>query len=324
VDLAGARVLVTGGAGYIGSVVVDALVEAGAARVVVLDDLRSGHAAAVHPLAALVRGDIGDAPLVAEVCATERIGAAIHLAASSIVGDSMRDPAAYYENNVARSLRLLDALCAERVERVVFSSSAAVYGGAGGAPLTEEAPARPESCYGETKLAIERALHWYAAAGRLRSASLRYFNAAGATERRGEAHHPETHLIPLVLEVARGRSPHLTVYGDDYPIPGGDGSCVRDYIHVADLARAHLLALSALDHRTEALYNLGSGGGESVKRVIDVAREVTGHPIPVVVGPRRAGDPAVLVASSERIQRELGWGAAPGGLPRIVEDAWRR
>jgi len=258
---------------------------------------------------------------VAALCRAERLTSAIHLAASSLVGDSMSDPAGYYENNVARSLRLLQALTAAGVERLVFSSSAAVYGEAATSPIDEGAPTAPTNCYGETKLAFERALGWHAAAGRVHYTTLRYFNAAGATARSGEAHHPETHLIPLVLQVARGGRPHVAIHGDDYPT--ADGTCVRDYVHVADLARAHLLALSALEDRTQRTYNLGSGGGYSVKQVVEAAREVTGREIPAVVGPRRAGDPAVLVASSERIRAELGWRPERGELRAVIGDAWR-
>jgi UDP-glucose 4-epimerase len=320
------RVLVTGGAGYIGSVVVEALQAAGAERIVVLDDLSKGHRNAVLSTARLVEGRIGDRALVAEVCRAERVDAAIHMAASSLVPESVRDPARYYANNVAASLALLDGLRDAGVSRFVLSSTAAVYGEPEKGPITEDFPTRPTNPYGETKLALERALAWYAAAYSLSSASLRYFNAAGATETNGEDHEPETHLIPIVLAAARGEREAVAIYGDDYPT--ADGTCVRDYVHVSDLADAHLRALDALPTEvgaagTARVYNLGTGSGYSVRQVVSVAEEVTGRAIPTLRAPRRPGDPAVLVASSEKIQRELGWRPLKQDLRVIVEDAWR-
>jgi UDP-glucose 4-epimerase len=313
------RALVTGGAGYVGSVVVEELLAAGAERVVVLDDLSKGHAPAVVAPATLVRGDIGDAALVVALCREHAIDVCVHLAARSLVGESVEKPAMYYDANVVRGLALLDALIAAGVHRVVFSSTAAVYGEPASSPITEDFATAPTNPYGDSKLAFERALAWYDRAYGVRYASLRYFNAAGATPHNGEQHDPETHLIPSVLEVARGRRAAAFVFGTDYPTP--DGTCVRDYIHVSDLARAHAMAIPALD-RGSRIYNLGCGGGYSVAEVIAMAREVTGHPIPVVESPRRAGDPAVLVASSERIRGELGWRPDKQDLRAILADAW--
>ena len=242
------------------------------------------------------------------------------MAACSLVGESMQDPARYYRNNVVAGLALLDAMRDCRVQRIVFSSTAAVYGEPAKQPVEETDPTQPTNAYGDTKLAFEHALHWYDHAFGVRYASLRYFNAAGATRQCGEVHAPETHLIPLVLQATAGTRPEVTIFGDDYPTR--DGTCVRDYIHVVDLARAHILALGILAERS-AIYNLGCGGdGYTVREVIDVAREVTGRQIPVRVGERRPGDPAVLVASSAKIQRELGWKPALQDLRAIVASAW--
>lgn len=316
------RALVTGGAGYVGSVVVEELLAAGADRVVVLDDLSKGHPGAVVSPATLVRGDIGDGPLVEQLCREEGIDVVLHMAASSLVGESVKDPAKYYGQNVRKGLAMLDALLAAGVRRLVFSSTAAVYGEPDEWPITESFPTQPTNPYGETKLAFERALSWYDQATGLRYASLRYFNAAGATERNGEDHEPETHLIPLILDVARGVRETLEVYGDDYPTT--DGTCIRDYIHVQDLARAHVLAIDGMEEHGSRIYNLGCGGdGYSVRQVVDAAREVTGRRVAVRVGPRRPGDPAVLIASSSRIREELGWEPQKQDLRTIVGDAWR-
>ena len=316
------RALVTGGAGYVGSVVVEALRDAGADRVVVLDDLSKGHEGAVVAPAELVRGDIGDGSLVERLCRAERIDVVVHMAASSLVGESVHDPAKYYRQNVTKALVMLDAMHAAGVRRLVFSSTAAVYGEPAEHPITESFPNAPTNPYGETKLAFERALGWYERATGTRFASLRYFNAAGATERNGEDHDPETHLIPIVLDVARGTREVVEIYGDDYGTP--DGTCVRDYIHVQDLARAHVLAIDGIDRLGSRIYNLGCGGdGYSVREVVDVARAVTDRPIATRIGPRRAGDPAVLVASSARIREELGWEPRKQDLATIVGDAWR-
>jgi UDP-glucose 4-epimerase len=314
------RVLVTGGAGYIGAVVVEELLAAGAERVVVLDDLSTGHAAAVMPPATLHRGDIADAKQVERLCGSEGIDAVIHLAAASIVGESMRDPSRYYRDNVTKGLALLDAVIAAGVRRFVFSSSAAVYGAPAADPITEETPTAPNNTYGETKLAFERALEWYGHAHGLRHASLRYFNAAGATARSGERHDPETHLIPIALDVAARVRSSLTIHGSDYPTR--DGTCVRDYVHVSDLARAHLLLLDAIEQGCSRFYNLGSGVGSTVAEVVEAVRTVTGRDVPTVSGPRRPGDPPRLVASSERIQRDLAWSPRKPDLQQIVADAW--
>ena len=313
------RVLVTGGAGYIGSVVAEELVKGGH-ETVVYDSLYKGHRGAVPDGAAFVRADLADGEALRRAFAEHGTEAVIHMAADSLVGESVGSPAKYYRNNVTAGLALLDAMRDSQVTRLVFSSTAAVYGEPAKQPIEEQDPTRPTNPYGETKLAFERALPWYEAAYSIRYASLRYFNAAGATRERGEQHDPESHLIPIVLQAAAGRRTHVEVYGDDYPTR--DGTCVRDYIHVVDLARAHILALSILGERS-AVYNLGCGGdGYTVREVIDVAREVTGRDVPARVGPRRAGDPAVLVASSEKIKRELGWSPEFQDLRKIVESAW--
>jgi UDP-glucose 4-epimerase len=313
------RVMVTGGAGYIGSVVTEELLAEGH-EPVVFDDLSKGHRGAVVEGAAFVRGDLADAEAVRRALAEHRVEAVVHMAAASLVGESVTDPAKYYRNNVTAGLSLLEAMRACGVARLVFSSTAAVYGEPAKQPIEETDPTAPTNPYGETKLAFERALPWYERAHGLRHVSLRYFNAAGATARCGESHDPETHLIPIVLQTAAGRRPHVEVYGDDYPTR--DGTCVRDYIHVADLARAHVLALGLLKERS-AVYNLGCGGdGYTVREVIEAARAVTGRDIAVRTGPRRPGDPAVLVASSERITRELGWRPRLQSLGEIVSSAW--
>lgn len=314
------RILVTGGAGYIGSILTEALVDRGD-EVVVYDDLSKGHRDAVVPRASFVQGDLLDVRRLDAALAG--VEAVVHMAASSLVGESVSDPGKYYRQNVVAGLALLDAMRGRRVDRLVFSSTAAVYGEPAKQPIEESDPTAPTSPYGATKLAFEEAMRWYAAAYGLRYVSLRYFNAAGASTRNGERHHPETHLVPLVLQAAAGRGPALVVYGDDWPTR--DGTCVRDYIHVEDLADAHLRALDALTGGAPSrIYNLGQGGqGYTVREVIDVAERVTGRPIPVRLGPRRPGDPAVLLASAERIHRELGWSPVRQDLGVIVESAWR-
>lgn len=313
------RVLVTGGAGYIGSVVTEQLISDGH-TVVVYDDLSKGYRDAVVEGAELVEGNLHEAGKLTNTLRENRIEAVIHMAASSLVGESVQEPAKYYHNNVVAGLVLLDAMRACDVRKMVFSSTAAVYGEPEKQPIAETDPTNPTNPYGEAKLAFERAMHWFEGAYGLRYASLRYFNAAGATEKCGEVHDPETHLIPIILQAATGKRAHVEIYGDDYPT--SDGTCVRDYIHVVDLARAHILALDVLNERS-AIYNLGCGGdGYSVREVIETARRVTRKEIPVRVGPRRAGDPAVLIASSDRIKKELGWEPQFQDLGMIVESAW--
>jgi UDP-glucose 4-epimerase len=313
------RILVTGGAGYIGSVVAEELLADGH-QVVVLDDLSKGHRRAVPEGAAFERADVGDAAAVERALLVHGVEAVVHMAAFSLVGESVTDPGKYFRNNVSAGIALLQAMTRAGVLRLVFSSTAATYGEPAKQPIEEQDPTEPTNPYGESKLAFERALRWFEGAHGLRYASLRYFNAAGASQRSGEHHDPETHLIPLVLQAAAGVRPEVVVFGEDYKTP--DGTCVRDYVHVVDLARAHVAALAILSERS-AIYNLGCGGdGYSVRQVIEIAREVTGRPIPVRVGARRPGDPAVLVASSDRIRRELGWRPRFQDLRTIVGSAW--
>lgn len=311
------RVLVAGGAGYIGSVVTSALLADGH-EVTVLDDLSTGHADAVPEGATLARVSLHDsAPVLADV----RPEAVLHLAAKSLVGVSQQRPEEYWDTNVAGSLALLEAMRAVGCRRIVFSSTAATYGEPEQVPIREDAPTRPTNTYGATKLAVDAMLTSYAVAHSFAAVSLRYFNVAGAAFGRGERHVTETHLIPLALQVATGTRESLTVFGEDYPTP--DGTCIRDYIHVEDLSDAHLLALDAPSPGEHRIYNLGNGFGFSVQQVVDAAREVTGHPIPVVVGERRAGDPAQLVAASDKIRAELGWMPKHTDLVGIVRDAWQ-
>ncbi|HEU4432166.1 MAG TPA: UDP-glucose 4-epimerase GalE [Pyrinomonadaceae bacterium] len=314
------RVLVTGGAGYIGSVVTEELVNDGH-EVVVYDNLVKGHRQAVVPGATFVNGDLLDAGALRQTLKDHRIEAVIHMAAYSLVGESCEHPSKYYQNNVVASLVLLDTMRECDVSRIVFSSTAATYGEPLSQPIYETAPNNPTNPYGETKLAFERAMHWAERAHGLRYVSLRYFNAAGASENCGEDHDPESHIIPIALQAAAGKRPHVEIYGDDYPTP--DGTCLRDYIHVIDLARAHILALGAMSNRSR-IYNLGCGGsGYSVREVIETARLVTSKDIPVRIGPRRAGDPATLIASSDKIKSELGWQPQYQDLRVIIESAWR-
>jgi UDP-glucose 4-epimerase len=317
------RVLVTGGAGYVGSVSVERLIEAGH-EVVVLDDLTTGHRESVPATASLEVGSYGDADLMDRLLERAQVDAILHCAARSLVGESTRDPARYYRDNVAGGIALLEAARQARVGRVVFSSTAAVYGIPDATPIPEDAPLRPINTYGETKRTFEGALRFYGEAYGLRSVSLRYFNVAGATERNGELHDPETHLIPNVLRAAETGEP-ITLFGDDYPTP--DGTCIRDYIHVADLADAHLAALEATapdDDRTDAalVCNLGIGAGFSVRQVVDAAAAVVGRPLPQSMGPRRAGDPPVLVAAPDRAHSVLGWTASRPTLEAMIGSAW--
>jgi UDP-glucose 4-epimerase len=313
------RVLVTGGAGYIGSATVAALVAAGD-EVTIFDDLSQGHREAVHPDAALVVGDLADRAVVDRAMAEHRPEGILHFASRTLVGESMEQPFLYLGENVRNGLNLFESAAEHGVKRLTMSSTANLFGLPDQVPIPEDAPVRPGSPYGESKYLLERMLHWMDDRFGMRYAALRYFNAAGAVSPElGEDHDPETHLIPLVLQVALGQREKVTIFGEDYDTP--DGTCVRDYVHVADLAQAHVLALRALDGGSRT-YNLGNGTGFSVREVIETARAVTGHPIPVDVGPRRPGDPATLVAGSDRIRRELGWAPRFSGLASIIESAW--
>ena len=314
-------ILVTGGAGYIGSHVVKELGREGY-RPLVYDNLSTGHRWAIKG-GELIEGDLGDKRHVEEILHKEKPLAVMHFAASAIVGESVERPELYFRNNVINSFNLLEAMLAAGVKSFIFSSSAAVYGNPHQVPIVEDHPLAPVNPYGEGKVFVERALRWYEQAHGLSYISLRYFNAAGADpdSELGEAHDPETHLIPRILDVAMGKMPFIEIYGTDYDTP--DGTCIRDYIHVADLAQAHILALEALlDGAESRAYNLGNQRGFSVKEVVDVARAVASHPIPVRESSRRQGDPPVLVASSERIKKELGWKPRYDDLKTIVETAW--
>jgi UDP-glucose 4-epimerase len=313
------RVLVTGGAGYIGSATVAELVAAGD-EVTIFDDLSQGHREAVHPDAALVVGDLADRAAVDRALAEHRPEGILHFASRTLVGESMEKPFLYLGENVRNGLNLLESAAEHGVGRFILSSTANLFGLPDEVPIPEDAPIRPGSPYGESKYVLERMLHWMDDRFGMRYAALRYFNAAGAVSPElGEDHDPETHLIPLVLQVALGQREKVIIFGEDYDTP--DGTCVRDYVHVSDLAQAHMLALHALDGGSRT-YNLGNGTGFSVREVIETARAVTGHAIPVEVGPRRPGDPATLVAGSDRIRRELGWAPRFPELRAIIESAW--
>ncbi len=314
------HILVTGGAGYIGSHAVRLFLSRGH-DVWIYDNLSVGHRAAVPP-ERLIVGDLAEVQRFDHALLEHRIEAVVHFAAFTYVGESVREPGKYYQNNLVNTLNLLECMRRNKVWRFVFSSTAATYGVPEKMPITEDQPLRPINPYGASKLAVERALADYAAAYPWGYAALRYFNAAGASPDGviGEDHHPETHLIPLAVHAAMGRKPFIEVYGTDYPTP--DGTCIRDYIHVDDLAEAHLLALERLEQGKGLCYNLGIGRGYSVREVIRTVAEVTGKPVPVKEGPRRPGDPPVLVASSEKIQRELGWRPRYMDLRAIVETAW--
>ena len=316
------KVFVTGGAGYIGSVVVSQLVDAGH-EVVVYDDLSKGHREAVSSSADFVQGDVGDAAALQQVFQKFRPDAVMHFAAWIEAGESMQNPGKYFRNNSMNTLTLLEAMSERGVSRFVFSSTAALYGEPERIPIEETDTLKPTNAYGGSKLLVEQMLTWFHRIHGLSYASLRYFNAAGATQELGEMHEPESHLIPLVLQVAEGKRPHISVFGTDYPTP--DGTCIRDYVHVSDLASAHVLALNALekDEPKRLIYNLGNGRGFSVREVIAAARKVTGRAIPAEEVPRRLGDPAVLVASSERIRRELGWTPQQPELEQIIASAWQ-
>ncbi len=311
-------VLVTGGAGYIGSVAVEKLIAAGY-TVIVFDNLSMGHRAAVHPEATLIEGDLASRAAVDAVFDAHAIDAVMHFASNTLVGESVQRPFKYLGDNVVNGLNLLQSMIDHDVRRFILSSTANLFDRPQRIPIDEDETIVPGSPYGESKLFLERSLFWLERTRNLRYAALRYFNAAGATPQRGEDHDPETHLIPIVLQVALGQRDSVTIFGDDYPTP--DGTCVRDYIHISDLAQAHILALEALDEGSRT-YNLGNGAGFSVKQVIETARKITGHAIPAEIGPRRPGDPAELVAGSDKIARELGWRPEFPTLRAIVESAW--
>lgn len=312
------NILVTGGAGYIGSATAEALLKAGHA-VTVYDSLVTGHRQAVPAETKFVEADLSDSHALTETLTNEKFDAVMHFAAYIEAGESMKDPGRFYHNNVANSFALMETAIRAGVNRFVLSSTAAVYQSSDEL-LTEESPLCPTNVYGHTKLMIEQTLDWYRQIHGLHYAALRYFNACGALPHRGEAHQPETHLIPLVLRVPLGQSDAAQIYGTDYPTP--DGTCIRDYIHIADLVSAHLLALDGLRERDRLIYNLGSGNGYSVREVIETTRQITGHLIPVEELPRRPGDSARLVASSEKIKRELGWKPQHDNLYEIIASAW--
>ena len=313
------KVLVTGAAGYIGSVVTERLLQYGH-TVAALDDLSQGHRAAVPAEARFFEGGLRDRDRLAEVMAAVRPDAVVHLAAEALVGESVTEPAKFFEVNVTGGLNLLDAMRAVGVRRLVLSSTAAVYGEPEQIPIRENAPLRPVNAYGASKLAFEQALPWYASAYGLRHVSFRYFNACGATAERGEHHVPETHLIAILLEVALGLRSEIRIFGSDYDTP--DGTCIRDYVHVADIADAHLQALDRIDTIESGAFNLGNGRGFSNREVVEAARRVTGQAIPAVVASRRAGDPARLVASADRAREVLGWSPRYPTLDAMVATAW--
>jgi UDP-glucose 4-epimerase len=313
------NILVTGGAGYIGGTVTRLLLERGHS-VVVYDNLCHAQRSMVPAGATFVEGDVADSKRLDELFSGGSFAGVMHFAALIEAGESMRQPEVYFRNNTAATLSLLEAMMRNNLDKLVFSSTAAVYGEPVRTPIAEDAALLPTNAYGESKLLVEQMLSWIHRVHGLRYASLRYFNVAGAIPGRGEAHEPESHLIPLILDVAIGRRDRIKIFGQDYPTP--DGTPIRDYIHVQDLAEAHLLAFQALDQRDRMIYNLGNGQGFTVRQVVDSARRVTGHPIPVEVLPRRAGDPAVLIASSAKIETELGWKPKYTQLDDIVRTAW--
>lgn len=313
------RVLVTGGAGYIGATTVQSLLDSGY-EALVFDNLRKGYAEAIPKTVRLIQGDVGDRGALDRVICDFRPEAVLHFAAFLEVGESMLVPEKYFRNNSASTLTLLESMLANGVRKLIFSSTAALYGEPERIPIQEDDPLNPTNAYGESKLLVERMLSWFHRVHGLRYASLRYFNAAGSNGFSGELHHPETHLIPLVLQAAAGKRDHVSIFGTDYPTE--DGTCIRDYIHVTDLADAHVLALEALSARDKLIYNLGNGTGFSVRHVIETARRVTGKSIKAIEAARRPGDPAILVASSERIRQELNWKPRHSDLETIISSAW--
>jgi len=311
------KILVVGGAGYIGSVCAELLLDAGH-EVSIFDNLSEGHRAAIDPRAEFIKCDLEDRQSVERLLERRRPEAVMHFAANALVGESMQNPSKYFRNNVANGLNLLDAMVEAGIQKIIFSSTCAIFGPPERVPIDETMPPRPINPYGESKLAFEKILRWYEQIHGLAFVSLRYFNAAGASARFGEDHRVETHLIPNVLKVALGEKPHVEIFGTDYETP--DGTCIRDYIHIVDLAQAHILALDATKSDS---YNLGTGGGASVREVIDACRKVTRCKIDIVEKPRRPGDPSRLIASSEKINRELGWKPQFQSLDAIIESAWK-
>jgi UDP-glucose 4-epimerase len=311
------KILVVGGAGYIGSVCAELLLDEGHG-VMVFDNLSEGHRRALDPRAEFVEGDLVDRQSIEKTLAKQRPDAVMHFAANALVGESMQNPSKYFRNNIANGLNLLDAMISAGVEKIIFSSTCAIFGPPERVPIDETTPPRPINPYGESKLAFEKILRWYGEIHGLKFVSLRYFNAAGASAKFGEDHRVETHLIPTVLKVALGEKRNVEIFGTDYETP--DGTCVRDYIHILDLARAHILALNSVK---SDFYNLGTGGGASVREVIDCCRKVTGRKIDIVEKLRRPGDPPRLIASSEKIKRELGWKPQFQSLDAIIESAWK-
>jgi UDP-glucose 4-epimerase len=312
-------ILITGGAGYIGGAVAEILLERGHS-VTIYDNFSHSEPSMLPKGATFVEGEVSDRKRLEEVFDAGSFTGVMHFAALIEAGESMQKPELYFRNNTAATLNLLEAMLKKNVMRLVFSSTAAVYGEPEVTPIPEEAALRPTNPYGESKLLVEQMLTWMNRIHSLRYASLRYFNVAGALHGRGEAHQPESHLIPLILDVALGRRKAIKIFGQDYPTP--DGTCIRDYIHVKDLAEAHLLAFHALEKRDRMIYNLGNGCGFTVREVVESARRVTGHPIPIEEAPRRPGDPAVLVACASKIDAELGWKPKHTSLDEIVESAW--
>lgn len=315
-------ILVCGGAGYIGAHIVHELVRIGES-VVIIDNLQTGHRGALNPAAKFYEGDIRSADILDKIFTENKIEAVVHFAANSLVGESVQNPLKYFNNNVYGTQILLEAMVKHGTDKIVFSSTAAVYGEPEAVPILESSRTLPINPYGETKLMMEKIMHWVSAANGVRFVSLRYFNAAGAVEDGtiGEDHHPETHLIPLILQVPLGKRDHITIFGVDYPTP--DGTCLRDYVHVLDLAAAHILALDYLRKGgASEIFNLGSGNGFSVREIIDAAEKVTAQKIKTEIGARRAGDPAKLIASSDKARKILGWTPQFTAIEKIIETAW--
>jgi UDP-glucose 4-epimerase len=310
------KIFLTGGAGYIGSVTSEMLLDGGH-EVIIFDNLERGHLEAVDQRARFIKGDLRNREEILDAMARAKPDAVIHFAAYALVGESMEFPMRYFRNNVVGGIHLVEAMIENGVKKVIFSSTCATYGQPDQMPMTEDIPQRPTNPYGESKLMLEKIMRWEQERHGLKPVFLRYFNACGATEKYGEDHDPETHIIPNILAVALGQKDKLSVFGDDYPTP--DGTCIRDYIHIVDLAQAHILALSA---DMVGAFNLGTGDGMSVKQVIDTARRITGHPIPLQISARRPGDPARLVAGAEKAKSVLGWKPKYGDLQTIIQHAW--